>query len=63
MMPLLSGIEVCRRLKTRPETRDIPVIMLSARRVYVHIAHAKALTAQGEADPIRTVRGTVCALG
>ncbi|KIN72464.1 Phosphate regulon transcriptional regulatory protein PhoB [Sulfitobacter guttiformis KCTC 32187] len=31
MMPLLSGIEVCRRIKTRTETRDIPVIMLSAR--------------------------------
>lgn len=31
MMPLLSGIEVCRQLKTRPETQDIPVIMLSAR--------------------------------
>ncbi len=31
MMPLLSGIEVCRRVKSRPETREIPVIMLSAR--------------------------------
>ncbi len=31
MMPRLSGIEVCRRLKQRPETRAIPVIMLSAR--------------------------------
>lgn len=31
MMPNLSGIEVCRRLKTRSETRNIPVIMLSAR--------------------------------
>jgi len=31
MMPILSGIEVCRRLKTRPETRSIPIIMLSAR--------------------------------
>ncbi len=31
MMPNLSGIEVCRRLKIRPETRGIPVIMLSAR--------------------------------
>lgn len=31
MMPLLSGIEVCRQVKTRPETRGIPVIMLSAR--------------------------------
>jgi len=31
MMPRLSGLEVCRRLKVRTETRDIPVIMLSAR--------------------------------
>ena len=31
MMPHLSGIEVCRRLKRNPETRSIPVIMLSAR--------------------------------
>ena len=31
MMPLMSGIEVCRQVKTRPETRAIPVIMLSAR--------------------------------
>lgn len=31
MMPNISGLEVCRRLKARPETRGIPVIMLSAR--------------------------------
>lgn len=31
MMPHLSGIEVCRRLKRNPETRSIPVIILSAR--------------------------------
>ncbi|MFV0514715.1 MAG: phosphate regulon transcriptional regulator PhoB [Jhaorihella sp.] len=31
MMPRLSGIEVCRRLKASRETRGIPVIMLSAR--------------------------------
>lgn len=31
MIPLVSGIEVCRRLKMRPETRNIPIIMLSAR--------------------------------
>jgi two-component system phosphate regulon response regulator PhoB len=31
MMPQLSGIEVCRRLKMRPETHRIPIIMLSAR--------------------------------
>ncbi len=31
MMPNLSGIEVCRRLKIKSETRQIPIIMLSAR--------------------------------
>ncbi|SHG72276.1 two component transcriptional regulator, winged helix family [Cognatiyoonia sediminum] len=31
MMPILSGIEVCRRLKISPETRNIPIIMLSAK--------------------------------
>lgn len=31
MMPNLSGIEVCRRLKMKPETRQIPIIMLSAK--------------------------------
>ena len=31
MLPGISGIEICRRLKTRPETATIPVLMLSAR--------------------------------
>lgn len=31
MLPNVSGIEVCRRLKSRPETRAVPIIMLSAR--------------------------------
>lgn len=31
MLPGVSGIEVCRRLRARPETRGLPVIMLSAR--------------------------------
>ncbi len=31
MLPRVSGIEICRRLKARPETRAIPIIMLSAR--------------------------------
>jgi two-component system phosphate regulon response regulator PhoB len=31
MLPSVSGIEVCRQLKARADTRDIPIIMLSAR--------------------------------
>lgn len=31
MLPKVSGIEVCRRLRSRPETRNLPVIMLTAR--------------------------------
>ena len=31
MLPKVSGIEVCRRLKSRSETRAIPIVMLSAR--------------------------------
>lgn len=31
MLPSVSGIEVCRQLKTRPETKGVPIIMLSAR--------------------------------
>jgi two-component system phosphate regulon response regulator PhoB len=31
MLPGLSGTEVCRRLRADPETRDVPIIMLSAK--------------------------------
>jgi two-component system phosphate regulon response regulator PhoB len=31
MLPGLSGIEICRRLRARTETRTLPVIMLTAR--------------------------------
>jgi len=31
MLPKVSGIEVCRQLKTRADMRDVPIIMLSAR--------------------------------
>ncbi len=31
MLPSVSGIEVCRRLKSRAETKGLPIIMLSAR--------------------------------
>ena len=31
MLPVMSGIEVCRQIRRRPETRDLPVIMVTAR--------------------------------
>ena len=31
MLPKVSGIEVCRRIRGRPETRNVPIIMLTAR--------------------------------
>jgi len=31
MLPTISGIEVCRQLRRRPATRNLPVIMLTAR--------------------------------
>lgn len=30
MMPRMSGFEVCRKLRSEPQTRDIPVIMVTA---------------------------------
>ena len=32
MLPTVSGLEVCRRLRQSPETADVPVLMVSARR-------------------------------
>jgi two-component system phosphate regulon response regulator PhoB len=31
MLPGLSGIELCRRLRAQPDTRQLPIIMLTAR--------------------------------
>ena len=31
MLPIMSGIEVCRQIRRRPATRDLPVIMVTAR--------------------------------
>ena len=31
MLPLMSGIEVCRQIRRKPATRDLPVIMVTAR--------------------------------
>ncbi|WP_142847433.1 phosphate regulon transcriptional regulator PhoB [Telmatospirillum sp. J64-1] len=31
MLPVMSGIEVCRQLRRKPRTRDLPIIMVTAR--------------------------------
>jgi two-component system, OmpR family, phosphate regulon response regulator PhoB len=31
MLPLVSGLEICRQLRRKAETRDLPIIMLTAR--------------------------------
>ena len=31
MLPVMSGLEVCRQLRRRAETRDLPIIMVTAR--------------------------------
>ena len=31
MLPEITGIELCRRIRLRPETRSLPIIMLTAR--------------------------------
>jgi two-component system phosphate regulon response regulator PhoB len=31
MMPKISGIEVCRRLRSRSDSRNVPIVMLTAR--------------------------------
>ena len=32
MMPGIDGFEVCRRIKENPDTRDIPIVMLTAKK-------------------------------
>ncbi len=31
MLPMMSGIEVCRQLRRKPRHREVPIIMLTAR--------------------------------
>jgi CheY-like chemotaxis protein len=44
-LPNLDGFEVCRRLKSAPETKGIPVLMMTA--AYVSVEDAKRGTAVG----------------
>lgn len=45
MMPYKDGYEVCKELKADPETRDIPVIMLTAKSQQVDIEQGKEVGA------------------
>jgi two-component system phosphate regulon response regulator PhoB len=45
MLPGVSGIEICRRLRTREATRTLPIIMVSARREEAERVRALAIGA------------------
>ncbi len=47
MLPGLSGIELCRRIRARRETERLPVIMLTAR--------ARRATGCAASAPVRTI--------
>ena len=45
MMPKVSGYEVCQRVRSRPEWRDIKVVMLSAKGREVEVSKGMSLGA------------------
>lgn len=45
MLPLLDGFEVCRRIKENPETRGIPVVILTAKKSRDDMEHGKRVGA------------------
>jgi len=47
MLPEMSGFEICKILKSNPETKTIPVIFLTARAMPVDIKEALTLGAVG----------------
>ncbi len=49
MMPGMSGLDVCRALRTDPATADLPIIMLTAR---AHESEIEAGFAAGADDYI-----------
>ena len=47
MMPGMDGFEVCRRLKASPNTKDIPVVFLTALGEDKDVEHGLALGGEG----------------
>ena len=47
MMPLMNGFETCKRLKEDEETKDIPVIFLTARAQAHEVQHGISIGAVG----------------
>lgn len=45
MLPELDGFQVCEKLKSQPETRNIPVILLTARKTPEDVARGEAVGA------------------
>lgn len=41
MLPVMDGFEVCRQIKENPETRHIPVVMLTAKKNSQDLAHGQ----------------------
>ncbi|MGH9787800.1 MAG: response regulator [Candidatus Acidiferrales bacterium] len=47
MLPKMNGYEICRRLKSNPKTKNIPVIFLSARAMDIEVKKGLRLGARG----------------
>lgn len=45
MLPEVDGFEVCRQIKSNPQTRHIPVIMLTAKKGRDDMAHGESVGA------------------
>jgi twitching motility two-component system response regulator PilG len=45
MLPEIDGFEVCRRIKSDPATRDIPVVMLTAKKTRDDMARGEKVGA------------------
>lgn len=45
MLPEMDGFDVCERIKTDPQTKHIPVILLTARKTHEDVARGEAVGA------------------